>query len=108
MCGGAFEGITDVIERRAFKDRRSLGFRSGAINPNGHGPVEDEDILDATSRQTTYLEYGFIPEFVGRFPVVVSLAGTRPRHAGARTHRAEGRPGESSTRPYSRWTAWNW
>ncbi len=77
MCGGAFEGITDVIERRAFKDRRSLGFRPGAISANGHGPAEDEDIL-AHVEADDLLEYGFIPEFVGRFPVVVSLAGLDP------------------------------
>ena len=73
MCGGAFEGITDVIERRAFKDRRSMGFRSDAISANGHGPAKDEDILEHVEADDL-LEYGFIPEFVGRFPVVVSLA----------------------------------
>ena len=77
MCGGAFEGITDIIERRAFKDRRSLGFRPGAISPNGHGPAEEEDILTHVEADDL-LEYGFIPEFVGRFPVVVSLAGLDP------------------------------
>ena len=77
MCGGAFEGISDIIEKRAFRDRRSLGFRSGAVSTNGHGPADDEDILRHVEADDL-LEYGFIPEFVGRFPVVVSLAGLDP------------------------------
>ena len=76
MCGGAFEGIADIIERRAFKDRRALGFRPGAIHSNGAGgPDESEEDVLRHVEADDLLEYGFIPEFVGRFPVVVSLAG---------------------------------
>ncbi len=67
ICGGAFVGLEEVIERRM--NEKSLGF--GA------------DIKSKKERRTTQLldhvlpedliKYGLIPEFVGRLPVVATL-----------------------------------
>ncbi len=70
MCGGAFEGLEEVIERRISKDKFRLGFRATAGLSDGEG--EPDFLLNHVSSDDL-LEYGFIPEFVGRLPVVVGL-----------------------------------
>ena len=71
MCGGAFEGMQEIVERRVLKDKRSLGFRPGPSSRWG-GSDQDDDVMDRLDADDL-LEYGFIPEFVGRLPVAVSL-----------------------------------
>ncbi len=68
MCGGAFEGISEMIERRVAKDKFRLGFR-----PNGAGADDEAGFLLDLVSPDDLLEYGFIPELVGRLPVVVGL-----------------------------------
>ena len=70
ICGGAFEGMTEIVERRVFKDRHTIGFRPGLSGEWGASP--NDDVLQYLSADDL-LEYGFIPEFVGRLPVLVSL-----------------------------------
>ena len=70
MCGGAFEGIDEIVERRVFKDKQTIGFKRGISSKSG--PYSSEGVLQHVSPDDL-LEYGFIPEFVGRLPVVVSL-----------------------------------
>ena len=70
MCGGAFEGIDEIIERRVFKDKQTIGFKS-SFSTNS-GSYVDEDVIQYVNADDL-LDYGFIPEFVGRLPVVVSL-----------------------------------
>ena len=70
MCGGAFEGLEEVIERRVSKDKFRLGFRATSGLSDGEG--EPDFLLNHVSSDDL-LEYGFIPEFVGRLPVVVGL-----------------------------------
>ncbi len=70
MCGGAFEGLEEVIERRVSKDKFRLGFRAASGLSDGEG--EPDFLLNHVSSDDL-LEYGFIPEFVGRLPVVVGL-----------------------------------
>ena len=68
ICGGAFDGLEDMIAERT-KSKGVLGFsRAG----------EDEKaptITDLLNRVTSedLLHYGLIPEFVGRLPVVVTV-----------------------------------
>jgi ATP-dependent Clp protease ATP-binding subunit ClpX len=70
ICGGAFVGLDRVIQRRL--GRRVMGFgaaeesrRAADFNtPEVLKFVEPEDLLS----------YGFIPEFIGRLPVVSVLA----------------------------------
>ncbi len=68
ICGGAFEGLDKIIERRM--DRRSIGFNSDITKPN------EEDNVGKLLRQTLpedLVKFGMIPEFVGRVPVTVAL-----------------------------------
>ena len=71
MCGGAFEGIDDIIEKRAFKDRQRIGFKPSLLD----SAVADraKDNIRQHVNPEDMMEYGFIPEFIGRLPVVVSL-----------------------------------
>jgi ATP-dependent Clp protease ATP-binding subunit ClpX len=67
VCGGAFDGLERIIEQRI--GRKSIGF--GA--PQDKKTKSDsEDILAALQPQDL-LKYGFIPEFIGRLPITVTL-----------------------------------
>ena len=71
ICGGAFEGIETVIEKRLGRDRRSLGFKASALDTK-----KGQERVDELTKQITQddlLTYGLIPEFVGRLPMVVGL-----------------------------------
>ncbi|MEX0750149.1 MAG: ATP-dependent Clp protease ATP-binding subunit ClpX, partial [Dehalococcoidia bacterium] len=70
ICGGAFEGLDKIAERRLGRDKRSLGFGAELRALDG------QKKSDALLKQVTHddlLQYGLIPEFVGRLPMVVSL-----------------------------------
>jgi len=62
IAGGAFFGIEDIIKERLKK--RNLGFN---VNQNNK-----EDIYDITISDIE--EYGFIPEFLGRFGNIIKLS----------------------------------
>jgi ATP-dependent Clp protease ATP-binding subunit ClpX len=70
ICGGAFQGLDDIIDSRVGKGRRSLGFRS-AVSEMDRLKTSDELLKHVT--HDDLLQFGLIPEFVGRMPVVVSL-----------------------------------
>ena len=72
MCGGAFEGLNELVEWRISKDKVTIGFNAGGGKTNG--PQENEDVLELVSSDDL-LRYGFIPELVGRLPVVVNTKG---------------------------------
>jgi len=66
ICGGTFVGIEDIVKRRLGK--RSIGF--------GQGEETTESELATLLPQVTsddILEYGLIPELVGRLPVTSAL-----------------------------------
>ena len=70
ICGGAFEGLDKIVDRRLGKSRKSMGFRADFANKTG------QDLADELLKYVTHddlLQYGLIPEFVGRLPLVVSL-----------------------------------
>jgi len=71
ICGGAFQGLDTIVDRRVGKGMRGLGFRSAAARESD--PVKTSDELLASVTHDDLLKYGLIPEFVGRIPVVVSL-----------------------------------
>jgi ATP-dependent Clp protease ATP-binding subunit ClpX len=68
ICGGAFEGLEKIVEERVGK--RGIGFGSQAQRPR----EERRRALMEQMMPEDLLKYGLIPEFVGRLPVVVSLA----------------------------------
>ena len=66
ICGGAFVGLEDVIQRRI--GGKSLGFGADVRSTNLKGislltEVQPEDLL----------KFGMIPEFIGRLPVLATL-----------------------------------
>lgn len=73
MCGGAFEGLADIIDYRLSRDRTTLGF--GALPKTKDGTTPQGDYLFEHVLGDDLLEYGFIPELVGRLPVSVGLRG---------------------------------
>lgn len=71
MCGGAFEGMEEIVNKRVYKDRQSIGFK---IGDGGKWAKKEADssVLQYVVADDL-LDYGFIPEFIGRLPVVASL-----------------------------------
>jgi ATP-dependent Clp protease ATP-binding subunit ClpX len=69
ICGGAFEGLEDVIEKRLTRDHVRIGFRA----ERGYRGSERMDQLLARVTHDDLLSFGLIPEFVGRLPMVVGL-----------------------------------
>ena len=68
ICGGAFVGLDKIIARRT--ESKVLGFNSGASSD----PKSEAEILSKVQPEDL-VKFGFIPEFIGRLPVVCSLAG---------------------------------
>ncbi len=68
ICGGAFEGLNEVIAKRVGSNRR-VGF--GAMDA-AERAEEEKNLLRQLSPDDL-LKYGLIPEFVGRLPVTVGL-----------------------------------
>ncbi len=71
VCGGAFEGLDDIVDRRLGKSRKTLGFKADFSNKTGQALTDE---LLKYVNHDDLLKYGLIPEFVGRLPMVVSLA----------------------------------
>ena len=65
ICGGAFDGISKIIERRV--KSQSIGF-----NTFSDANFNDEKILSHVN-QLDVKKYGLIPELIGRFPVLTYL-----------------------------------
>jgi len=68
ICGGAFEGLDQIIGRR-IGGQHTLGFGQA---PKGDRAQVSAQLL-AQCMPDDLLRYGFIPEFVGRLPVVAAL-----------------------------------
>ncbi|WP_213974555.1 ATP-dependent Clp protease ATP-binding subunit ClpX [Tepidanaerobacter acetatoxydans] len=68
ICGGAFEGIGDIIQNRTGK--KSIGFEAEIQSQ------EQKNIGEILKHlmPEDLLKYGMIPEFVGRLPVIVTLS----------------------------------
>lgn len=66
ICGGAFDGIEQIIKRRL--GQKVIGF--GADNKAAD--LEKEDLLSKVLPEDL-LRFGLIPEFIGRLPVIASL-----------------------------------
>jgi len=63
ICGGAFPGLEEIVQERVGK--KAVGFFSQKEG-------EQAQVLDHLIPDDL-IEYGFIPEFVGRLPVIVTL-----------------------------------
>ncbi len=67
ICGGAFDGLQDIIKQRAGK--QLIGFSSEL---RGEKDEESQGIYDSVIPHDI-VKYGLIPELVGRIPVIVPL-----------------------------------
>lgn len=67
ICGGAFDGIEKIIERRT--KNSALGFNSEIILKSES--TKSELMAEVTPQDL--LKFGLIPEFAGRLPVIVPL-----------------------------------
>ena len=67
ICGGAFVGLEDHIERRM--NEKSLGF---GAEIRGKKDKKNARVLE-NALPEDLIKYGLIPEFVGRLPVVATL-----------------------------------
>lgn len=86
ICGGTFEGLERIIA-----DRAGLKRRIGLPNYAHAAPKHDNDNPLRYLTSADLMRYGFIPELIGRLPVVVTLDPldrqglievlTRPRNA---------------------------
>ena len=67
ICGGAFDGLTDIIESRM--NKKAIGFNSTILSKeekkvqNILKKVQPEDLV----------RYGIIPEFIGRLPLITTI-----------------------------------
>ena len=91
ICGGAFVGLEKLISRRVVQS--PLGFGSAA----GGGEKTLKELYDAI-HPDDLIQFGMIPEFIGRLPITVGLEElkredlrriiTEPRNAIVRQYQA--------------------
>ena len=66
ICGGAFDGIEKIIEKRL--DKKSIGFGADI-----RSKAEHNDAIYREIQPHDLLKFGIIPELVGRLPVITAL-----------------------------------
>lgn len=69
ICGGAFPGLEGIINQRTATKNTSIGFGANVEKE------KEKSVGEALKFVCTedLVQYGLIPEFVGRLPVIVSL-----------------------------------
>ena len=70
ICGGAFDGLDKIIQKRI--GEKVIGFNADLSDADDK--TEMSRILSKLQPEDL-LQYGLIPEFVGRLPVMVTLSG---------------------------------
>lgn len=66
ICGGAFAGLERIVAQR--NDQTSMGFGAAVDKPE----AKPGDLI-AKRTQEDLVQFGMIPEFIGRLPVVATL-----------------------------------
>jgi len=67
ICGGAFVGLEKIVQRR-------LGNRTMGFGATAHASAQDSTKILEHVEPEDLLQFGLIPEFVGRLPVVSVLS----------------------------------
>ena len=67
ICGGAFDGLDKIIEKRT--DKKTMGFGAEITS----SAQRDVGQILSQVQQHDLLQFGIIPELIGRLPVVASL-----------------------------------
>ena len=92
ICGGAFDGLDKIIERRT--NKKTMGFGADIASS------AERDVGEILSQvqQHDLLKFGIIPELIGRLPVIASLDSlkredlvrilTEPKNAMTRQYQA--------------------
>ena len=92
ICGGAFDGLDKIIEKRT--NKKTMGFGADIASS------AERDVGEILSQvqQHDLLKFGIIPELIGRLPVVASLDSlkredlvrilTEPKNAMTKQYRA--------------------
>ena len=67
ICGGAFDGLDKIIEKRT--NKKTMGFGADITSST------ERDVGEILSQvqQHDLLKFGIIPELIGRLPVIASL-----------------------------------
>jgi ATP-dependent Clp protease ATP-binding subunit ClpX len=73
ICGGAFNGLENIIERRVH-GQTNIGFNTDPLPKD----QADHRLFHYTETEDL-IKYGFIPEFIGRLPIKVALDGLSKR-----------------------------
>ena len=79
ILGGAFEDLDHIIERR-LTSGTTMGFGATGVKRQSE---DDQDQISTLVTPEDLLEYGFIPEFIGRVPLSVGLSALTAWHRGA-------------------------
>ena len=66
ICGGAFVGLADIIERR-------LGAHTSGFTSTWRNDPPDEHDLLSHATADDLADFGLLPEFIGRLPVITTL-----------------------------------
>ena len=92
ICGGAFDGLDKIIEKRT--DKKTMGFGADITS----SAERDVGEILAQVQQHDLLKFGIIPELIGRLPVVASLESlkrddlvrilTEPKNSMAKQYKA--------------------
>ncbi len=67
IAGGAFQGLDAIVAER-LKNKAPIGFKSGTTG----GTTSRETLLRQITAEDL-ISYGFLPEFIGRFPNILVL-----------------------------------
>ncbi len=94
ICGGAFQGLDDVIARRVGKG--GMGFSADMPTKAEH----DAGRMFEQVLPEDLVAYGLIPEFIGRLPVVTRGEPAASRGPRAHPHRAAQRTREAVQRSF--------
>ena len=92
ICGGAFDGLDKIIEKRT--NKKTMGFGADITT----SAERDVGEIMSQVQQHDLLQFGIIPELIGRLPVVATLESlkrddlvrilTEPKNAMARQYKA--------------------
>ena len=66
ICAGAFVGLEDIVGKRTGHDRGRIGFHDTIQKQDGENILADVTAQDLR-------DFGLIPEFVGRLPIVTHV-----------------------------------
>jgi len=92
ICGGAFDGLDKIIEKRT--NKKTMGFGADIVSST----ERDVGEILAQVQQHDLLKFGIIPELIGRLPVIASLSSltrddlvrilTEPKNAMTKQYKA--------------------